>query len=191
MDPPGSPVRHSYTYDVENQLTGYIQFLANRTEALGGGLLNKLVSGPLDPSTDHWAGPGGFGPPGGQGDWAASVTITTSTPMGRSRSAIISMRLFRPLRRRRSYKATAISSGRLAESKASRWGCSSVLSTRSSGTQTVEVGVCIVKCRAKAATLLLLGSVLMASAQSAREIQSRAQDTQARGFWTDPSTNLM
>jgi RHS repeat-associated protein len=54
-------------------LDGYIQFLTGRTEALGGGLLNKLVSGPLDPSTDHWAGPGGFGPPGGRGDWAASV----------------------------------------------------------------------------------------------------------------------
>jgi hypothetical protein len=38
-----------------------------------GGMLNKLVSGPLDSSQDNWAGPGGFGPPGGQGDWAASV----------------------------------------------------------------------------------------------------------------------
>jgi sugar lactone lactonase YvrE len=49
----------------------------------------------------------------------------------------------------------------------------------------------MVKCRAKAATLLLLGSMLMASAQSAPESQSRAQDTQVRGFWTDPSTGLM
>jgi Protein of unknown function (DUF1566) len=49
-----------------------------------------------------------------------------------------------------------------------------------------------VKCRAKATTLLLLlGSVLMASAQSAPESQSHVQDTQARGFWTDPSTGLM
>jgi hypothetical protein len=31
----------------------------------------------------------------------------------------------------------------------------------------------------------------MASAQSAPESQNRAQDTQARGFWTDPSTGLM
>ena len=54
-------------------LDGYIQFLTGRTEPLGGGLLNQLVSGPLDPSSDHWAGPGGFGPPSGQGDWAASV----------------------------------------------------------------------------------------------------------------------
>jgi hypothetical protein len=54
-------------------LDGYIQFLTGREEPLQGGLLNRLVSGPLDPSTDHWAGPGGMGPPGGQGDWAASV----------------------------------------------------------------------------------------------------------------------
>jgi len=47
--------------------------LANRTEPLRGGLLNQLVSGPLNPSADHCAGPGGFGPPGGRGDWAASV----------------------------------------------------------------------------------------------------------------------
>jgi RHS repeat-associated protein len=52
---------------------GYLSFLAGRQEPLGGGLLNKLVSGPLNPSQDNWAGPGGFGPPGGQGDWAASV----------------------------------------------------------------------------------------------------------------------
>jgi hypothetical protein len=31
----------------------------------------------------------------------------------------------------------------------------------------------------------------MASAQSAPEGQSRAQETQARGVWTDPSTGLM
>jgi RHS repeat-associated protein len=54
-------------------LGGYIQFLTGREEPLHGGALNQLVSGPLDSSTDHWAGPGGFGPPGGQGDWAASV----------------------------------------------------------------------------------------------------------------------
>jgi RHS repeat-associated protein len=52
---------------------GYLSFLANRQEPLGGGLANRLVSGPLDPSKDNWAGPGGFGPPSGQGDWAASV----------------------------------------------------------------------------------------------------------------------
>lgn len=54
-------------------LSGYIQFLVGRETPLRGGLLNKLVSGPLDPSTDHWAGPAGMGPPGGRGDWAASV----------------------------------------------------------------------------------------------------------------------
>ena len=26
-----------------------------------------------DPSKDNWAGPGGMGPPGGRGDWAAAV----------------------------------------------------------------------------------------------------------------------
>lgn len=54
-------------------LNGYIQFLAGREEQLHGGLGMKLLSGPLDPNDDHWAGPGGMGPPGGQGDWAASV----------------------------------------------------------------------------------------------------------------------
>jgi RHS repeat-associated protein len=54
-------------------LDGYIQFLTGRDEQLRGGLLVKLAAGPLDPSTDHWAGPGGMGPPGGRGDWAASV----------------------------------------------------------------------------------------------------------------------
>lgn len=54
-------------------LDGYIQFLTGREEQLHGGLLVKLAAGPLDPSTDHWAGPGGMGPPGGRGDWAASV----------------------------------------------------------------------------------------------------------------------
>jgi RHS repeat-associated protein len=53
-------------------LDGYIQFLTGREETLHGGLLNQLVSGPLDPSSDQWAGPGGMGPPGGQGDWAAT-----------------------------------------------------------------------------------------------------------------------
>jgi hypothetical protein len=54
-------------------LDGYIQFLTGRETPLKGGLLVKLAAGPLDPSTDHWAGPAGMGPPGGQGDWAASV----------------------------------------------------------------------------------------------------------------------
>jgi RHS repeat-associated protein len=54
-------------------LDQYVHFLTGREEELHGGLGMKLLSGPLDPSTDHWAGPGGMGPPGGQGDWAASV----------------------------------------------------------------------------------------------------------------------
>jgi RHS repeat-associated protein len=54
-------------------LDGYIQFLTGREESLAGGFLNQLISGPLDPSKDRWAGPGGFGPPGGTGDWAGSM----------------------------------------------------------------------------------------------------------------------
>ena len=47
------------------------------------------------------------------------------------------------------------------------------------------------KYRAKAATLLLLVSALIASAQSTPGSQGGSQDTQSRGFWTDPSTGLM
>jgi RHS repeat-associated protein len=54
-------------------LDPYIHFLTGREEELHGGLGMKLLSGPLNPNDDHWAGPGGMGPPGGQGDWAASV----------------------------------------------------------------------------------------------------------------------
>jgi RHS repeat-associated protein len=54
-------------------LDGYIQFLTGRETPLQGGPLIKLAAGPLDPSKDHWAGPGGMGPPDGRGDWAASV----------------------------------------------------------------------------------------------------------------------
>ena len=57
---------------VSGGLNGYIRFLTGREEQLHGGLY-PLLSGPLNLSTDHWAGPGGMGPPGGQGDWAASV----------------------------------------------------------------------------------------------------------------------
>ena len=54
-------------------LDGYIQFLTGRQQPLSGGLASQIAFGPLDASTNHWAGPGGFGPPGGRGDWAASV----------------------------------------------------------------------------------------------------------------------
>jgi len=33
----------------------------------------KILAGPLAFWRDHWAGEGGFGPPGGQGDWAATI----------------------------------------------------------------------------------------------------------------------
>jgi hypothetical protein len=51
--------------------------------------------------------------------------------------------------------------------------------------------VCIVKSWAKVAALLLSVAAIQASAQSAPEGQGGAQETQARGFWTDPSTGLM
>jgi Protein of unknown function (DUF1566) len=47
------------------------------------------------------------------------------------------------------------------------------------------------KYRANAATLLLLVSALIVSAQSTPGSQGGPQDTQSRGFWTDPSTGLM
>jgi hypothetical protein len=61
---------------------------------------------------------------------------------------------------------------------------------RSSGTQTVG-SRCIVNCWAKIAALLLSIAALHGSAQSAPEDESRAQETQTRGFWADPSTGLM
>jgi YD repeat-containing protein len=54
-------------------LDGYIQFLTGREQPLSGGIGMQLLAGPLDASTDHWAGPGGMGPPGGIGDWRASM----------------------------------------------------------------------------------------------------------------------
>jgi hypothetical protein len=49
----------------------------------------------------------------------------------------------------------------------------------------------MMKLSAKIAVLLLSIAALKGSAQSAPESQSRAQATQARGFWTDPATDLM
>jgi hypothetical protein len=48
-----------------------------------------------------------------------------------------------------------------------------------------------VKHVARAVALLLLSCALIASAQSALEDQNGAQETQKRGYWTDPSTGLM
>ena len=44
---------------------------------------------------------------------------------------------------------------------------------------------------AKVAALVLLFCALIASAQSAPDGQSHVQETQARGYWADPSTGLM
>ena len=46
------------------------------------------------------------------------------------------------------------------------------------------------KCWARVAVLLLFVAI-QGIAQSAPESQSHAQETQARGFWIDPSTGLM
>jgi len=53
------------------------------------------------------------------------------------------------------------------------------------------IGECIVKGWTKVAALLLSVATIQASAQSAPEGQGGAQETQARGFWTDPSTALI
>ena len=54
-------------------LDKYIEFLAGRVEPIRYGIFMKILAGPLAFWRDHWAGQGGFGPPGGQGDWAATV----------------------------------------------------------------------------------------------------------------------
>lgn len=59
--------------NVPGDLDKYIEFLASREAPIEGGIFMKVLAGPLDFWTDHWAGPGGFGPPGGKGDWAATV----------------------------------------------------------------------------------------------------------------------
>lgn len=52
-------------------LDGLLTFITKRDVAISG--FWKVIAGPLDPSKDHWAGPGGMGPPGGTGDWRAVV----------------------------------------------------------------------------------------------------------------------
>ena len=47
------------------------------------------------------------------------------------------------------------------------------------------------KCWAKVAALLLSVAAVQGRAQSAPEGPGGAQETQARGFWTDPATGLM
>jgi hypothetical protein len=44
---------------------------------------------------------------------------------------------------------------------------------------------------ARGAALFLSVAAIQGSAQSALEVHNGAQETQARGFWTDPSTGLM
>lgn len=52
-------------------LDGYIQFLTSRELQLS--TFSQIAYGPLDYSQNNWAGPGGFGPPSGDGDWRASL----------------------------------------------------------------------------------------------------------------------
>jgi hypothetical protein len=52
-------------------------------------------------------------------------------------------------------------------------------------------GCVFMKWLAKISVLLFSVSALLASAQSASEKSKGVQETQARGFWTDPSTGLM
>jgi hypothetical protein len=52
---------------ISGGLGDYIHFLTDRTQALS--TFSQIAYGPLDYSSNHWAGPGGFGPPGGEGDW--------------------------------------------------------------------------------------------------------------------------
>jgi hypothetical protein len=48
------------------------------------------------------------------------------------------------------------------------------------------------KWRARAVLTILLSVVgVIADAQSSTEVRGLVQETQARGFWTDPSTGLM
>jgi RHS repeat-associated protein len=58
---------------ISGGLGDYIQFLTGRIQPLTGGTFSQIAFGPLDYSKNHWAGPGGFGPPGGEGDWRASM----------------------------------------------------------------------------------------------------------------------
>jgi hypothetical protein len=47
------------------------------------------------------------------------------------------------------------------------------------------------KCQLTVVLIVFLVAAIIAGAQSVPEGQSRVQETQVRGFWTDPSTNLM
>lgn len=52
-------------------LSDMMTFMVQRQEPLHGGFFNKIASGPLAFWNNHWAGPGGMGPPHGRGDWTA------------------------------------------------------------------------------------------------------------------------
>ena len=52
-------------------------------------------------------------------------------------------------------------------------------------------GVCNVKWQANVVLILLFIVTPIASAQTSTEARGQAQETQARGYWIDPATNLM
>ncbi len=71
----GADIQHADRAWLSSMVGGTLDqmmtFMANRVEPLGGGILNRLASGPLAFWNNHWAGPGGMGPPHGRGDWTA------------------------------------------------------------------------------------------------------------------------
>jgi len=67
----GQLVGNSKPTDGSDPLDGLLTFLTSRDKPVND--FWKVVAGPLDPSKNNWAGPGGMGPPGGTGDWRAAV----------------------------------------------------------------------------------------------------------------------
>lgn len=67
----GQFVGNSKPTDGSDPLDGLLTFMTKRNQAVSD--FWKVIAGPLDPSNNNWAGPGGMGPPRGRGDWAAAV----------------------------------------------------------------------------------------------------------------------
>jgi RHS repeat-associated protein len=67
----GQLVGNSKPTDGSDPLDGLLTFMTGRAKAVS--VFWKVIAGPIDLSEDHWAGPGGMGPPGGTGDWRAAV----------------------------------------------------------------------------------------------------------------------
>jgi len=185
---------------VGNNITGgldrYIEFLANRDAPIEGGFFMKILAGPLAFWTDHWAGPGGFGTPGGKGDWAATVHDYNWKFNGPTEGQTINIGMasirdcLRPYRRLSS-RATAHSTATQAEYKELRCASSSV------GEHLPEDHTLSGAMRKTVRSPAMIGIVMMslvvsaAVAQSAPRAQEPTPETQTRGVWTDTSTKLM